>query len=361
MIRRLRRATTLPLALYRDPRERYRLRARFAAARHRLIWVWRRFVLKRQDRERPIIAIGLVGHLGDIVAAEPVARYLRREHPHAYLVWAVEDRYRELVEHHPSLDAILPLGCLTEWIHLAGSRAFDQVVDLHVQGRDCALCKQPLFKSGGDRGINFDTYYTFGNLLHVFCRTAELPPLDERPRLHVPDAVRQRVDGLSLPSTYVVIHCTSNEQERDWTAAKWQELTERIVASTALAVVEVGLRPVVRDSLPGYVDLCGTLSVLETAEVLRRAEAFVGIDSGPAHLANAVATPGVILLGHYGPYLRRMPYSGGYADGSNATVIHWEGPSAEIPVERVLEAMRLRLGAAPYLNQTGSHADLRGG
>lgn len=42
-------------------------------------------------------------------------------------------------------------------------------------------------------------------------------------------------------------------------------------------------------------DLTGTLSILESAEVIRRSSLFIGLDSGPAHLANAVRTPTVLL------------------------------------------------------------------
>ena len=351
---RLRRVARLPVRvarfiarLLRQPSQRHRVRARVAAERRRLVWGWRRILFKRRNPDRPIILVGMVEHMGDIVAAEPVVRYLRREYPNGYLIWAVKDTYRELVEHHPTLDAILPLGCLTEWIHLAGSRIFDQVIDLQVQGRDCAVCKVPLVKPQGDQGVTFDTYYTLGNLLHVFCRAATLPTLDEAPRLYMPDAVRQHVDGLELPPAYVAIHCASNQQERDWSPVKWRELTEQIVSTTGLPVVEVGLHPVVGSSLPGYIDLCGRLSLLETADVIRRAQVFIGIDSGPAHLANAVRTYGIILLGEYGPFKKYLPYSGAYADGSNARILYGDGPAATIPVEWVLDALPRHVLNAP--------------
>jgi heptosyltransferase III len=96
-------------------------------------------------------------------------------------------------------------------------------------------------------------------------------------------------------------------------------------------------------------DLCGRLLLLETAEVIRRAALFVGIDSGPAHLANAVGTPGVLLLGQYRTFGRYMPFSGGYADGSRATVLHADGPAATLTVDEVFDAVmrRLRSPARP--------------
>ena len=350
----LRRVARVPVALcrlfadlLRGGVERHRARARLAAEWLRAVWLLKRLRIRWLPPYRPIIVIALVEHLGDIVAAEPVARYLRRESPHAYLVWAVKRGYRGLVEHNPQLDEVLPLGCLTEWIHLARSRAFDRVVDLQLQGRECAICREPLEKPEGDRGVTFRTYYALGNLLHAFCRAAGLPVLDGTPRVYIPRGVRAQVDGLELPQGYAVIHCSSNQEERDWSAAKWRELAGEIVASTKLRVVEVGLRPLVGSSPPGCLDLCGKLSILQTAEVIRRAEVFIGIDSGPAHLANAVGTYGIILLGDYGPFTRYLPYSGAFADSRHAEILYAEqGPASTIPVQRVVEALNARLGSA---------------
>jgi heptosyltransferase III len=95
-------------------------------------------------------------------------------------------------------------------------------------------------------------------------------------------------------------------------------------------VLEVGISPlVVRTDEDRARSLCGRLSILETAEVIRRAALYVGIDSGPAHLANAVAAPAVILLGRFFGFARYRPFSGGYADGSRATLLHAAGLNAD--------------------------------
>ena len=182
------------------------------------------------------------------------------------------------------------------------------------------------------------------HVLEIACKCGGLPPLTEGPRLNIPRAVAAAVDRLQLPPRYVIVHATSNQDVRDWQTQKWQMLTQRIAAELDLAVVEVGLRAKIAKGTANYVDLCGRLSILETAEVIRRAAVFVGIDSGPAHLANAVGTYGVILLGHYRSYRWYMPYSGAYGDGSNARIIHGDGPAATaIDVDEVFEAISARV------------------
>ena len=48
-----------------------------------------------------------------------------------------------------------------------------------------------------------------------------------------------------------------------------------------------------------YLNLSNKLSILSTAEVIKRSSIFIGLDSGPSHIANAVGTKGIILMGDY--------------------------------------------------------------
>jgi heptosyltransferase-3 len=82
---------------------------------------------------------------------------------------------------------------------------------------------------------------------------------------------------------------------------------------------------------------------MQTAEVIRRAALFIGIDSGPAHLANATGTPGIILLGRHAGFESYTPYSAGYADGTLADLVRCDGPAANIEVESVIARVSKRL------------------
>lgn len=68
---------------------------------------------------------------------------------------------------------------------------------------------------------------------------------------------------------------------------------------------------------------------------------FVGIDSGPAHLANAVQTPGVILLGRHGVFRQYMPFTGFYAGSAPdvKVVRNLVGDVCDLPVSDIKEAV----------------------
>jgi ADP-heptose:LPS heptosyltransferase len=303
--------------------------ARLAATRARLKLVG-----------RDLVVIGLAERMGDIVACEPVARKVREAHPDAHVLWATRPSYAELVRHHPQIDGVLPIHCITEWIWLKRLAPFDRAFDLHVNGKSCDKCRRELVKSGPGSEVTVETYYDHGSLLGAFSKSAGLPIEGEAPALHVDRATREAVDRLGLPDRFVAIHTLSDEDCRNWDAAKWRRLVDHLIGSEGFGVVEVGLRSTLgRPDGGGYVNLSGQVNILESAEVIRRASLFVGVDSGPAHLANAAGTPGVILLGDYRSFRSYLPFSGPYADPARGRLVRHDGPAADLPFEACLSAV----------------------
>lgn len=297
---------------------------------------------RRAAREaRPLVVIVLLEHLGDIVACEPVIRHLRQASPRAFLVWVCLPPYREVLAGHPGLDAVLTVPCLGAWARLRRWPVLDREVNLHFHGKECPYCRRPIPNPGGDVSITADTYYLGGRpLLAAFSQVAGLPVLADGPRLAVPASARARVARLGLPARYVVIHARSNNSERDWRPERWRELAGEIHRRLGVEVVEVGLAPAVpRPGSAGYRSLGGQLSLLETAAVMEKAGLFVGIDSGPAHLANALQVPGVLLLGRFRHFESYLPYTGFYA-GGGAEVVRTTGMVADLEVAAVLAAVQ---------------------
>jgi heptosyltransferase-3 len=293
---------------------------------------------------RGTVAIGLVEHLGDIVAAEPVSRFARLRRPDAKIVWFTRKAYASVPAGFSAVDAVVNVTCLTEWLLLRANGIGDPALDLHINRRACPRCQIPVLKTGPAAAIDPETYYWSGNLLAVQCLSAGLPALTDGPSIPVDAAASNEVDRLGLPPRFVVIHCASNEVSRDWPREKWVELVAEILEEPGLPVVEIGTRAVVitRDAIRRR-SLCGKLSIQQTAEVIRRAALFIGIDSGPAHIANAVGSPGVILLGGYKGFVDHMPYSGRYQNGEGAEIVRTIGPMETLPVAPVLAAVRRRL------------------
>ena len=171
------------------------------------------FVFPRGASEMKVI-IGLIEHFGDIVACEPVARYLREKYPQAHISWAVLRPYRELIDANPHIDEALILGCLTDWIKLCKHNNEALIVDLHVNLRVCEQCRVPLIKEHGNPLVTAYEYFDYGPILEAFCLGAGLPRLSAQPQVYIADEHRIAVENLRLPPQYCVIHRESTSRPR---------------------------------------------------------------------------------------------------------------------------------------------------
>ncbi len=302
--------------------------------------------LKFRVGNRPLVVIILSEQMGDIIACEPVAREVRRRHPDGYLLWFVREPYVELVRYHPDLDGYLIEKCPSERLYLLRTAIFDQVYNLHISHRKCRYCPEDPINPTADRlGLTFMNYYDRGDLLYVFSQAAGLPALTADPRMYIPADVSRQVAARNLPAGPIVIHCQSSHVLRDWPADHWNRLVRWLLATYPYPIIEIGLSPVVTETNARFRSVCGQLSLLETAEVIQGARLFIGIDSGPAHMANALGTDGLILLGKLFDFVDYMPYSGRYKRGEGVTILNRLGyPCAELPYHQVQEAARQRLG-----------------
>jgi len=298
---------------------------------------------------RPVIAISQVVHLGDIVACEPVVRQVRRQQPDAFIIWAVAREYRELVDSHPDIDYTLALECPTEWIYFADHGGFDRVIDLTFPGRYCPHCKISWSPREGSHGIHYNNYLSSRSLLAAYQRCAGLPQVDDTPRLHLDNGGQQAVDRLALPEKFIVVHCQSNDSRKDLGAKNWLRIRQYIDTHYGLPVVEIGLQPVLAEpSSAQHRNLCGRLTILESAEVIRRSLLFLGTDSGPGHLANAVGAYGIIALGKYHIFKKYIPYSGRYRAGEKCERIHHDEQISTLPLKRIYDALERRLQMLGY-------------
>lgn len=316
------------------------------------------------------VGIGLTEHLGDIVACEPVSRYVRRSYPNAEITWVTRQEYASLLSGNPHIDRVEVVECLTGWIRFLKHGHFNVVVDLHVDGRICQSCRVPLEKNKGDPAITGETYFNYGSLLRAFSLGAGLPPLDETPEMYIPADASEMVDSLTLPQKYIALHRTANTcngYSKEWDNHKWwRAITTVLELYPDMSIVEVGAEPLKGEGCDDarYIDLTGRLSIMESAEVIRRARLFVGVDSGPAHMANAARTPGVILLGDLPPFSNYMPYSGYYAQGGARIIRDNSGSVAKIAASKVVNAITKALSdngeATEGIGGSGARCDNAG-
>ncbi len=300
--------------------------------------LYRLLAFSAKNQSRLIVVLSLTEHIGDIVACEPVAHYLKQQDPGIYLFWVVTEKYKELLIENPNVDQVLTVNYLGEWIILKKLiNKKIRVIDLHLDGKPCPLNKLEL-KNPNAKNIDIHNYYHYGNLLKTFSQSAGLEISDDvTPVLHFNF---DHSNNLNLPEKFIVLHTSGNDFLRDWKAENWNALVSDVLNNNPdIYIIEIGLKGVISKQSERFLDFCGKLTLKENALVISKAFFFIGIDSAFAHFANACKIKSLILLGNYRNFERYMPYSGFFKDNKDKYIFYYDGDLRELPVKPVFEQL----------------------
>jgi ADP-heptose:LPS heptosyltransferase len=300
---------------------------------------WQRILIIRTDT------------IGDNVLFMPTLPHIREKYPTAKIIICCQDTVAELYEASPFVDGILPFNHYLAYIdeHYR-ERIVQQLQNVRADlAINAAFTRQLLNEyftlvSGASEKVAF-----YGDLCELrqvtrdadnqlytrlIASTGENKPELERNRdllgglgiaapvlapviWSLPDDVRIAeqffIDQHLDPTKTIALFVTGRHTEKQY--PHYPEALGRICREQGYALVAFGAghdREVSAQALdiPGVrsVNLCGDLSLRQSAEIIRRCRVAVGADTGLSHIAGAVGTPHVVVLwgGHFG---RFFPYS----------------------------------------------------
>ena len=308
------------------------------------------------------ILIVRLSSMGDVVHALPLARNAALSG--AQVGWVVEPPFAGLLEGDADVGRVL-LADTRGWRRRPFAAATRREIGrLAAEARafapDFVLDPQGLFKSAviarlaraavigfSARARREPLSALLGNVSvepdpaarHVVDRNlALLAPAGIPIRERAPDArhllrpPRPAADAFvaTLPPVYAVLHPGAARPEKTWGEERFARLAQALAARGIASVVSwgpgdetradrlVALAPETRR--PPLLDFAGL------ARLCARARLFVGGDTGPLHLADAVGTPTLALFGptdpeSNGPYRHRRGVVAGMAEASDATVL----------------------------------------
>ncbi len=313
--------------------------------------------------------------VGDVVNTLPMLSLLREARPDAFIGFAVEDKAADLLLGHPLVDRVhvfprRPLraalgtripgaGLLRAWRLLRDHRRdlsqahYDVAID--VQGNLKGALH--LVASGAPRRVGFASGHG-REASHLFVNERIVPPLERPhrvdkfasllaalgsvgtarsfvlPHSSVASGTAERwlaERGLA-PGGFVMLHPGTSERGsgKRWPVERFGELAHRLAerSSDGSGIAAAGVAPLraLVSWGPGEEELARAVvlasrekallaprtgSLLELAELSRRAVAFVSADTGPMHLAAACGTPCVALFGPKDPRVYR-PWGEGH-------------------------------------------------
>lgn len=288
----------------------------------------------------PRILVTRADRLGDLVLSTPVFSALRKKFPQAWIAALTFLENREVLVGNPSVDEVLLYDKKGSekgwWGNLRFARRltahrFDLVIHLHATNRmhwiSWLACiptrigwdrrspwllthRYPDFKREGKKHeaeYNFDLLEPLG----VTC-----PRL---PELHFPVSSRSRasLDELlhhhEVPGDrpWIVFHPAASCPSKIWSPFRFAELIRRLGEEKKFHGLLIGARSdralvekVKAASAPVPVtDLSGQLNLGMLAALLERSALLISNDSGPVHIAAALARPVISIFGRNQPGL----------------------------------------------------------
>ena len=323
-------------------------------------------------------------YLGDLIAATPALRSLRRGYPQAEITlvslpWAsalaphLGDLVDRLVSYPgaPGLDGTGTAKELEEFLARARAERFDLAVNMHGRG---PISTRLVARFGARRTASFvgekgcdvpglDVEVPWGAETH---ESRKLLLLAEKvggantraydssePELRIREEDDRRALALLRRrprKPLALVHPGASVPEKRWPGETYGWVANGLVrrgydVAVTGSAGEKELTRLVSKAAPGSLDLGGKTDLSTLIALVTRASVVVSNDTGPAHLAYALRTPSVTLFGPSTDAGRWGPL-----DEERHAIIAGD-PISRIPVEDVLrgvkalEARQERLGA----------------
>jgi heptosyltransferase I len=311
------------------------------------------------------ILVVRLGAMGDILHTLPAVARLRQGHQTARLTWLVEPKWAPLVDDNPYVDRVV-------WLRresVAGLLRTRR--ELRAMDYDFAVDFQGLFKSalpawaaGPERIYGFDRgevreraaawFYSDpvrSTAAHVVDRNMELVAAcggarSGAPEFPLPDG---KAEGKLPAGDFVLASPLAGWASKQWPMEHYGALAARLKNELNVPLVLDG--PAGADFSAATAAIPHRSSLEGLIHATRRAAAVIGVDSGPMHLAAALAKPGAALFGPTDP-ARNGPYGGSLrvlrCEGAETTYKRGTAISEsmrKITVDEVFEAVREALAA----------------
>lgn len=279
--------------------------------------------LKGNDR----VLIVLMGSVGDVVRALPVASALKEFLSEGQLGWVVESKSFGIVKDHPAIDQLF-LFKRENGI----SAALNVIKEIRASGYNVVFDLQRHFKSGvftffsgAKRRIGFNRAnakefnwlfqteqieaqaQTFPKIQH-YLKFLDLVNVPAPAQLNFGLQGKAQVPlSTKLPANYFLLVLGSSWESKDWPAEGYAKLVKLVLESGQGEIVlsggnkEKALAEELARISPRIVNLVGQTSLEQLIAVISKARVCVGPDSGPAHIAAALNVKYVSLFGPTDP------------------------------------------------------------
>ena len=303
-------------------------------------------LVKKENVTKRILMV-VPGRLGDVIFSLPVLASLKKIYPKSYIAWLVDERYKEILEGNKYLDEIItfPFKKLGESLlnlfkspahilklrGLLKSKKFDLSIDLHGLAKSAFA----VFLSGAKKKIASSSTYGMKEFSYLFSK--EIPVRDENQHcferhlevikhlggepviefdINISKEDEKFVDEFLLKTgvkkDFVVMFTGGGWRSRRWFPERFSELANRIIKNYGYDIVFIGGKPagspetgiidrVFENIRSNAYNLSGKFTLKQLCVLLKSSKMFVGNEAGPMHLACALGTPVLAIIGPTNP------------------------------------------------------------
>ena len=299
--------------------------------------------------------------LGDVVHTLPLVHAIKRCFPSCHIGWIIQEPFRGILESDPSVDEIIPISIPSTsepgagaWsvVRAAtatvktlrslrtrfGDRPYDVVLDLHASFRSglLGLANPNGVRIGFSDAKELNTLFQHKRIapgpgeVHAvdknmaFAHYLQCAPDGADFRIiSSPEAGRQAraflaEAGKSYGDRLVYANPAARWESKRWNVKAWSELADLFTERAGASVIFAGgpgdlshIKEITTLMKQNALVAAGRLNLADAVALMELCSVYVGVDSGPMHIAAFVGTPIVALFGPTDP-TKVGPYGPGH-------------------------------------------------
>ena len=281
--------------------------------------------------------------IGDVILTLPVAQVIKREMPDASVDFLCIPSTAPISNNTPYLNDVLiydkrrsGLKGLLRIARIIKEKNYDVIISPHRSFRSSLItflsgCKNSIAFDKSDMSYLYKNTIEYKTGIHEIQRNLSLlQPLGInedniiRPELFPSDGDKERVEGIVKEArASVCVAPGSIWYTKRYPKERYRWVVEMLTAKNINIFIvggeddeELGNYLAVNEKV---INTAGKLSLLESAELIRRAKLLITNDSAPLHMANAMGTDVIAIFGATVPDFGFFPY------GENDVIVETNG------------------------------------